>query len=70
MKTQKQEYINPYIGGFLLGLVLLASIYFSGRGLGASGAIKSFVVSAVDFVAPQHTQNSEFYQQYTGGKPS
>jgi hypothetical protein len=70
MKTQKQEYINPYIGGFLLGLVLLASIYFSGRGLGASGAIKSFVVSAVDFVVPQHTQNSEFYQQYTGGKPS
>lgn len=70
MSKQKQEYLNPYIGGVLLGLVLLASIYFSGRGLGASGAIKSFVVSTVDFVAPQHTQQSEFYQQYTGDKPS
>ncbi|HOS85111.1 MAG TPA: YeeE/YedE thiosulfate transporter family protein [Bacteroidales bacterium] len=70
MKKEKQEYINPYLGGFLLGLVLLASIYFSGRGLGASGAIKSFVVSVVDFVAPQHTQSAEFYKQYAGNQTS
>ena len=33
-----KPYMNPYLAGFLLGLVLLATIYITGRGLGASGA--------------------------------
>lgn len=68
MKTIK--YMNPYIAGVLLGLVLLASIYVSGRGLGASGAFKSVVVSTVATVAPSHATNASFYKQYTGDKPS
>jgi len=68
MKNTK--YLNPYIAGVFLGLVLLASIYISGRGLGASGAIKSVVVTGVNIVAPNHTANTEFYQHYTGDKPS
>ena len=35
--TQK-KYMNPYLGGALLGLVLVAAFWVSGRGLGASGA--------------------------------
>jgi len=68
MKTT--NYMNPYIAGVLLGLVLLASIYVSGRGLGASGAIKSAVVSTVATIAPNHANNGMFYKQYTGNKPS
>ena len=33
-----QPYWNPYLAGFGLGLVLLASFVIMGRGLGASGA--------------------------------
>ena len=33
-----KNYMNPYLAGFLLGLVLLATIFVTGRGLGASGA--------------------------------
>jgi hypothetical protein len=63
-KTKKMKYMNPYIAGVLLGLVLLAANYFSGRGLGASGAIKSAVVSAVQTVAPGHAETASFYREY------
>ena len=43
----KSKYMNPYLAGTLLGLVLLMAMYLSGRGLGASGGIKYCVVSIV-----------------------
>lgn len=58
--------MNPYLAGFFLGLVLLAAFYFSGRGLGASGAMKSVVVATVDSVAPEHAAESTFYSKYAG----
>lgn len=67
----KRNYMNPYIAGILLGLVLLAAMFFSGRGLGASGGIKYAVVAAVDVVAPEHAQQSAYYSGYfkNGEKP-
>ena len=62
----KTKYMNPYLAGFLLGLVLLAAIFVTGRGLGASGAIKSIVVATVDSVAPTHAEQSSFYGSYVG----
>jgi uncharacterized membrane protein YedE/YeeE len=59
-----QKYLNPYLAGFLLGLVLLATVFVTGRGLGASGAIKSLVIATVDAVAPTHAENSIFYAPY------
>jgi uncharacterized membrane protein YedE/YeeE len=37
-----RPYANPYAAGAALGLVLLASFAFAGRGLGASGAFAWF----------------------------
>lgn len=62
-KDRSKKYLNPYIGGVLLGLVLLAANYVSGRGLGASGAVKSTVVATVKSVAPNHYNNGAFYQE-------
>ena len=64
MKNQKTRYMNPYLAGFLLGLVLLAAIYITGRGLGASGAVKSCVVSATSTVAPDHAESNAFYDDF------
>ncbi len=64
MKTKK--YMNPYLAGVLLGLVLLSAFFFTGRGLGASGAVKSVVVATVDTIAPKHTETSEYYSKYSG----
>jgi hypothetical protein len=61
-----QPYWNPYIAGFGLGLVLLASYVIMGRGLGASGAMTSLVAVGVDAVAPAHARTNEFFAEYLG----
>lgn len=63
MKEAK-KYMNPYLGGALLGLVLVAAFWVSGRGLGASGAAKSVVAVGVQAVAPSHFDNALFYSEY------
>ena len=59
-----KTYFNPYFGGVMLGLILLATFYITGRGLGASGAAKSTVVAAVDRVAPKHAEESTYYSKF------
>jgi len=67
----KKAYMNPYIAGTLLGLVLLTAMYLSGRGLGASGGIKYCVVSIVGAIDRPHADNSAYYNKYfeNGNKP-
>jgi len=62
--------MNPYLAGFILGLALLAAFFFSGRGLGASGAVKSTVTATVKTVAPSHAEESHFYTKYLKGDKS
>jgi len=68
MKGKKQKnrhvYWNPYFGGFLLGLLIIATFYLTGRGLGASGAVKSTVVTMVHTVAPTHAENNAYYSKF------
>ncbi len=61
-----QPYMNSYLAGFALGLVLLASFVVMGRGLGASGAFTTAVATAVYQVAPKHALNNPFYMDYLG----
>ena len=63
MKNPK-EYMNPYLAGFLLGLVVIASFYLTGRGLGASGAVKSGVVTIVETISPEHAEDNPYYGKY------
>ncbi len=64
-KSVKTKYLNPYIGGVLLGLVLLSANFIAGRGLGASGAVKSTIVAAMTTVAPGTAENSGFVKEFT-----
>ncbi len=67
----KKPYMNPYLAGTLLGLALLAAMYFSGRGLAASGGIKYCVVSMVGVLDKSHAEGSSYYAKYfeNGQKP-
>jgi hypothetical protein len=67
----KSKYMNPYLAGCLLGIVLLLAMVLSGRGLGASGGLKYCVVSIVGAVDREHTANSSYYSKYfeKGEKP-
>jgi uncharacterized membrane protein YedE/YeeE len=64
MERKAAPYMNPYLAGIGLGLVLLAAYVIMGRGLGASGAFSSAVAVAVDGVAPEHARGNEFYVGY------
>lgn len=64
MNQVSTKYMNPYLAGFLLGAVLLVSIFVTGRGLGASGAIKDTVIAVVGKVAPDHAAESPYYGPY------
>ncbi len=63
--------MNPYLAGIMLGLVLLSAIYFSGRGLGASGGIKYCVASVVGALSPDNASGSLYFGKYFegGAKP-
>lgn len=64
MENKPKPYMNSYLAGFLLGLVLLAAFFVTGRGLGASGAAKSVVISSVAGAAPEYARQHPFYAEY------
>ena len=69
-KTNRHVYWNPYYGGFLLGIIIIFTFYLTGRGLGASGAMKSSVVAIVDEVAPTHAENNAYYSKFISEEDS
>jgi hypothetical protein len=69
-KSKRHVYWNPYFGGFLLGLLIIFTFYITGRGLGASGAVKSGVVTVVNKVSPEHSEKNAYYKKFLNGESS
>ena len=65
-----KPYMNPYLAGVFLGLILLGTIYVTGRGLGASGAVKSVVVNGVAEATPEYAQKNSFISSYINDHPN
>ena len=63
-KEKSRRYLNPYLGGVLLGLVLLAANCVSGRGLGASGAVTSVVATTIEAVDRDAVNTMPFMAEY------
>ena len=81
-KSQKQEkrnlksflfsretkpYVNPYLGGALLGLVLFLSFFLTGNGLGASGGLNRYLVYIEDLISPEHVDRTPYLISLAGG---
>ncbi len=60
MKLRRNRYINEYVAGFFLGLLIIAAYYFSGKGLGSSGGLRDITVTMLNTVAPDYTANNSF----------
>jgi uncharacterized protein len=56
-----RPYMNPYLAGFMLGLVLLASFLLLGVGLGASAGIARAGAAAQSALMPQHVAASTYF---------
>lgn len=67
-KNNDKRYINPYMGGVLLGLVLFLSYFLTSSGLGASGAINRIQVFFVDLFASQHVNQVGYFASLAGGE--
>lgn len=60
-------YANPYLGGVLLGMVLFASYFITGNGLGASGGLSRIAAFVEDLVAPGHIDQVPYLISMAGG---
>lgn len=65
MRTK--AYINPYVAGAFLGVVLFSAFALTHSGLGASGAISRLHVAAADLVAPDHIDRVGYFAAMAGG---
>ncbi len=63
-EMNKTKYINPYLGGVLMGIVLLVTIFISGRELGISGAVRDSVVATVNVISPTAAKESAYYGKF------
>lgn len=68
MTDDKPSYINPYLGGTLLGIVLFLAYFLTGGGLGASGAINRIQVFIIDLFASKHVDHVGYFAQLAGGE--
>jgi uncharacterized protein len=67
MKTEAQAprpLWSPYVAGFALGLVLLASFLVMGQGLGASGGLARIVALLAHGIAPGWTERNASLGEY------
>lgn len=64
---QTNKYINPYVAGALLGVVLFTTFAITHSGLGASGAISRVGASAVAAVAQSHVDRVGHLAGMAGG---
>jgi uncharacterized membrane protein YedE/YeeE len=72
MSTQREPrpYVNPYVAGTLLGVVLFASIYVTGGGLGASASMSRVQTGLLDLIAPGHVDRVAYFAEIAGGSRS
>jgi hypothetical protein len=72
MTTPKEPrpYLDPYLGGALLGVVLFLSFYVTGGGLGASAALSRVQTGILDALLPDHVDRVAYFAELAGGTRS
>jgi uncharacterized protein len=62
-----RPYLNPYLAGTLLGVVLFLSFFITGGGLGASAAISRVQTAILDIFVPSHVDRVGYFAEMAGG---
>lgn len=64
---QAKPYVNPYVAGVLLGIVLFAAFALTRSGLGASGGISRLQVAATSVVSQEHVDRVGYFAKIGAG---
>jgi len=64
IRSAARPFMNPYLAGLLLGLVLLATYVVTGRGLGATAGFAAVATWLASLVSPAHLQASVVHVKY------
>lgn len=67
-RRAEKPYVNSYLGGAILGVVLFLAFFVTGNGLGASGGLNRIVVFFEDLVAPGHVDRVPYLITMAGGE--
>jgi len=67
MNRVARPYLNPYVGGALLGVLLFLTFFITGGGLGASGGLTHVLVAVLDVFAPAHVDRVGYMAELAGG---
>ncbi len=67
MRREPKPYMNPYLAGALLGLVLFGAFFLTGNGLGASGGLNRMIVFIQDIFVPDHVNRTPYLIKMAGG---
>ena len=67
---EPRRYLDPYVGGVLLGVVLFLAFFLTGGGLGASAGLQRVQTGVLDLVAPAHVDRVAYLAELAGGARS
>ena len=67
LNRSEKPYIDPYLAGTLLGVVLFLAFFLTGNGLGASGGLNHIVVYVEDLIVPGHVDRTPYLLAIAGG---
>ena len=67
MSERAKPYMNPYVAGTLLGIVLFLALFITGSGLGASGGLNRMLVYVQNIAAPEHIDQVPYLMKMAGG---
>jgi uncharacterized membrane protein YedE/YeeE len=65
--SRAKPYMNPYLAGTLLGIVLFLAFFITGSGLGASGGLNRLLVFAQNGIDPEHIDQVAYLLKMAGG---
>jgi hypothetical protein len=66
---EARPYMNPYLAGFGIGLMLLLAFVTMGRGLGGSSAFATAAGLTVVAAAPETAASNSYFAEYIGANP-
>ncbi|MCG8334217.1 MAG: YeeE/YedE family protein [Proteobacteria bacterium] len=62
--SHDKPYLNSYVGGMGIGIVLFLGFFLVGQGFGDSGALTRMVAFFMNELFPQHTEQLVYFKRY------